>query len=136
MHTSRDQLVIPGNQDFVRNALPADQLTSAIVDEDTPTHCGFTDAEGVAGWESLRAWKDGAPQPDVADLQRACTTVVSSGDVSGPCRFDPDAQIVPFDSSVRLRQAASLPPLGHSQHPYPSVILQPHGGRGSLPARQ
>ena len=65
MHTSEDQLVVPGNEDFISNVLPADQRTIAIVDEDTPTHCGFNDAEGLAGWEALRAWKDGAPQPDV-----------------------------------------------------------------------
>lgn len=125
MHTSRDQLVIPSNQEFVRDVLPANQLTSAIVDEDTPTHCGFTEAEGVAGWEALRAWKDGAPQPDVADLQQQCETFAASGQVDGPCRFDPDAQIAPFDSIVRPR-SSTLPPLrGHSRHALPPGFAPP-----------
>ncbi|HEU4664862.1 MAG TPA: hypothetical protein VFS55_12615, partial [Dokdonella sp.] len=76
MHTSRDQLVVPGNEDFVRDLVPPDQRVVAIVDEDTPSHCGFSDAEGVAGWEALREWIGGAPQPDVADLQQQCEMLV------------------------------------------------------------
>jgi len=121
MHTSRDQLVVPGNQDFVRAALPGDQRTIAIVDEDDPTHCGFTEAEGLAGWEALRAWKDGAPQPDVAALQTECETLQLSGAVDGPCRFDPNAQVAPFDSIVRTREAVTPPARGHSTHRRPIV---------------
>ena len=127
MHTSRDQLVIPSNQEFVRAVLPADQLTSAIVDEDVPTHCGFTEAEGLAGWEALRAWKNGAPQPSVAALQQACSNLQASGVVTGPCRFNPDAQIAPFDSLVRPRPAAPpIAPRQHSQRPIPDILLQSH----------
>jgi hypothetical protein len=117
MHSSKDQLVIPGNENFVRDAVPADQRTIAIVDEDNPTHCGFSDAEGLAGWEALRAWKDGAPQPSVGDLQTACESLVSDADIDGPCRFDPDAEIVPFDQIVRPR-TGGVPPgqRGHSHH--------------------
>ncbi|MEP7043361.1 MAG: hypothetical protein ABI843_09870 [Dokdonella sp.] len=129
MHTSEDQLVIPSNQQFVRDVLPADQLTSAIVDEATPTHCGFTDAEGVAGWEALRAWKDGAPQPSVTDLQQQCEAIAASGAAAGPCRFDPDAQIVPFDSLVRPRPASAPLLRGHSRH------ARPPGYPPALPAQ-
>ncbi|MEO7062163.1 MAG: hypothetical protein ABI082_00115 [Dokdonella sp.] len=127
MHTSRDQLVIPSNQEFIRKTLPANQLTSAIVDEDTPSHCGFTAAEGLAGWEALRAWKDGAPQPDVAVLQKACSTIAASGSAPGPCRFDPGAQLASFDSIVRPRPAAPrLVVRGHSRHAIPDILLQAH----------
>lgn len=121
MHTSEDQLVVPANEDFVRDALPADQRTIAIVDEDSPTHCGFTDAEGLAGWEALRAWKDGAPQPTVADLQQDCESLETSAGTDGPCRFDADAQPVPFDDIVRPRPAIAPPPgrSGHSRHMRP-----------------
>lgn len=120
MHTSQDQLVVPGNEDFVRDAVPADQRTIAIVDEDTPTHCGFSDAEGLAGWEALRAWKDGAPQPTVDDLQQQCQMLATSTGADGPCRFDPDATIVPFDEIVRPRPAGTLPgQRGHSHHQRP-----------------
>ena len=120
MHTSQDQLVIPGNEDFIRAVVPANQLTSAIVDEDAPTHCGFNDAEGLAGWEALRAWKDGAPQPSVANLQTACQSIVAQGVADGPCRFDPDAQVVPFDDIVRPRPSLVQRPTGHSAHAQPA----------------
>jgi hypothetical protein len=121
MHTSRDQLVIPANQDFVRDALPPDQRTIAIVDEDTPTHCGFSDAEGLAGWEQLRAWKDGAPQPDAASLQQQCENLEQTGAVDGPCRFDADAQIAAFDSLVRPRGSLPSHVRGHSTHRRPTL---------------
>lgn len=124
MHTSRDQLVIPSNQEFVRRAVPADQLVSAIVDEDTPTHCGFSDAEGVAGWESLRTWKAGGAQPGVADLQALCERLSVDGTVAGPCRFDPAARVPAFDSVVRPRPPLSALP-GH-----PPLRAPPIGSTG------
>ncbi|MEO5624037.1 MAG: hypothetical protein ABJB02_00405 [Dokdonella sp.] len=136
MHTSRDQLVIPGNEDFVRRAVPANQLTIAIVDEDAPTHCGFTAAEGLAGWEALRRWKDGAPQPDVADLQNACIALQNAHGIAGPCRFDPAAQVVPFDAIVRPRAtdvASPLPVEAHSPHAYPAILRQAHRARVAIP---
>jgi hypothetical protein len=138
MHTSRDQLVVPGNEDFVRDAVPADQRTIAIVDEDEPTHCGFSDAEGLAGWEALRAWKDGAPQPDVGDLQSQCESLETDADVDGPCRFDADASIVPFDDVVRPRPATGLLHVhGHSRHarperPVPFIPATSRRGRGAV----
>ncbi|MGA9343296.1 MAG: hypothetical protein WBV61_13300 [Rhodanobacteraceae bacterium] len=111
LQTSRDELVIPANQSVLRSELPADQITSAIVAEDEPTHCGFTDAEGLAGWEALRQWKDGAPQPTVASLQRDCEALVAAG-TGGPCRLDADVQDVPsFDSQVPARPANPAPPI-------------------------
>jgi hypothetical protein len=117
MHTSRDQLVVPGNQDVVRERIAPDKRVVAIVDEDVPSHCGFSDAEGVAGWEALRTWIGGAPQPQVADLQQQCETLVAGDLADGPCRFDPGADVVPFDAIVRPRpaQAAAAPP-AHSPH--------------------
>lgn len=125
MHTSRDQLVIPGNEDFVRDLVPSAQRTIAIVDEDTPTHCGFSEAEGVAGWEALRAWMGGAAQPGVADLQDQCNDYAATGLVDGPCRFDPDAQITPFDEIVRPRPATVIATPGHSTHARSSIVPPP-----------
>ncbi|MBX3688679.1 hypothetical protein [Dokdonella sp.] len=116
LHTSRDQLVIPGNQDYISAVVPEAQRTLAIVAEDAPTHCGFNLAEGVAGWEALRAWMGGAPQPRVSDLQTLCTSLLAQAPDAGPCRFDPDAQVLPFDATVRPRAVAPLRPFGHSRH--------------------
>ncbi len=129
LHTSQDQLVIPGNQDFLRERIAAEQLTSAIVVEDVPSHCGFTPAEGLAGWEALRGWTAGGSQPRVSDLQTACGDLVADG-IEGPCRFDPDAQVAPFDSVVRPRPAVPglptrLPPVG------PAPLRPPRHTRGA-----
>ena len=88
---------------------------------------GVTDAEGLAGWEALRAWKDGAAQPDVAALQEQCLALVASGVVGGECRFDPDAVIAPFDSIVRPRPAEALL-RGHSLRPLPPGYVPPWVG--------
>ncbi|MEP6484718.1 MAG: hypothetical protein ABJB01_09720 [Rudaea sp.] len=110
IHTSQDQLVIPANQDVLRRALPSSQLTSAIVTESSPTHCGFSLAEGVAGWEALRAWVAGTPQPRVADLQAGCNAAIGAG-AEGPCRYDPNATVPTFDSQVRPRQPITAAPV-------------------------
>ena len=110
IQTSQDQLVIPANQDVLRHVLPSSQLTSALVNESSPTHCGFTVAEGVAGWEALRAWVAGAPQPQVSDLQNTCNAAVAKG-AAGPCRYDASIIVPSFDSQVRRRQASTAPPV-------------------------
>jgi hypothetical protein len=108
IQTSRDQLVIPANQYVLRQTLPSTQLTSALVNEAAPSHCGFTAAEGAAGWEALRAWIGGHAQPQVADLQTTCNAAIGAG-AAGPCRYDASISVPTFDSQVRPRQAASAP---------------------------
>jgi len=132
LHTSKDELVIPGNEDYIRAVLPEQQRTLAIVAEDAPTHCGFNLAEGVAGWEALRAWIAGAPQPRVSDLQTLCTSLLAQAPDAGPCRFDPAAQVERFDAAVRPRALAPTRPVGHSRH-----LRPPHSSGASrhlLPA--
>ena len=102
IHTSQDQLVIPANQSVLRQTLPASQLTSALVSETTPSHCGFSLAEGVAGWEALRAWIATNHQPQVADLENDCNAAVMQG-AAGPCRYDASITPPTFDSQVRPR---------------------------------
>ncbi len=108
IQTSEDQLVIPANQYVLRQTLPSTQLTSALVNEATPTHCGFTLAEGVAGWEALRTWIASGTQPSVNDVQNACTTAIGTG-AAGPCRYDASIQIPTFDSQVRPRETMATP---------------------------
>ena len=106
IHTSQDQLVIPANQYVLRQTLPASQLTSALVNEASPSHCGFSLAEGVAGWEALRAWIATSQQPQVADLENDCNAAVAKG-AAGPCRYDANVQVPSFDSQVRPRPATA-----------------------------
>jgi len=104
LQTSRDQLVVPANQSVLRTRLPANQIVSALVAEDEPTHCGFNEAEGVAGWEALRAWSAGGAKPTVADLQTRCQAAVAA-DIDGPCRFDANIEVPPLDSAIHPRPA-------------------------------
>lgn len=109
MHTSRDELVIPAHQSVLRAALPATQLTSALVNESTPTHCGFTTAEVVAAWEALRQWMAGGAQPTITNLQNDCQAVVAGGTAQGSCRIDPNLVPPSFDSQVAPRPASTAP---------------------------
>jgi hypothetical protein len=95
IHTDGDGLVIVEQEQPYRDAVPAANLTIGIVDEVGNTHCGFTGAELTAGWESLRAWVAGAPQPSPADLQATCNDLAPS--FGGPCRIDPDYVIPNMD---------------------------------------
>lgn len=108
LHTSRDELVIPAHQSVLRATLPAMQLTSALVNESSPSHCGFNTAEGIAAWEALRAWIAGGRQPTIANLQSDCQSAVAAG-VKGPCRIDANLTPPSFDSQVAPRPASTAP---------------------------
>lgn len=101
LHTDKDGLVLVENEGEYAKVVPAGNLTTAIVVEGTPTHCGFTEAETVAGWESLRAWVSGAPQPTAASIQATCLAMPAT--FSGPCRIDPGFVIPEMDGRIRPR---------------------------------
>ena len=102
IHTDGDGLVIVEQEQPYRDSVPAANLTLAIVNEAGNTHCGFSDAEATAGWESLRAWVDGAPQPSATDIQNTCLFLQGQG-VGGPCRFDPSFVLQDLDTRVPPR---------------------------------
>ncbi len=103
IHTDKDGLVIVENQNEYASVVPAANLTVAVVVEDTPTHCDFTDAEALAGWEALRDWVAGSPQPSAASIQSECEQLDSDGTAAGPCRFDPGFEIPDLDQRIRPR---------------------------------
>ncbi len=103
MHTDKDGLVIVENETDYASKVPAGNLTVAIVVEDEPSHCGFTPAELIAGWESLRGWVAGAPQPTAAALQGVCQLVATNPQSPGPCRIDPGFVLQPLNDLVRPR---------------------------------
>ena len=90
--------MIVENQSEYAAVVPPEQLTTAIVVEDTPSHCQFSAGELTAAWESLREWVDGSPQPTVEDLQTSC----GIQDL-GACRFDPSFEVPDMDLRVRPR---------------------------------
>ncbi|MCB1605816.1 MAG: hypothetical protein KDI71_02420 [Xanthomonadales bacterium] len=107
-HTSGDGLVVPAHQQFLRDLLPEAQLTSAYVREANPSHCGFSDAEIVAGWEELRLWLDGGPQPTVGSLNATCEGLRGGG-LEGECRYDASVQPAPLTQTLRPRQLPAFP---------------------------
>lgn len=103
IHTDGDGLVLLEQETDYMEKVPAENFTLGVVAEDVPTHCGFTEAELVASWESLRGWVAGAPQPTAADLQTTCEAIELGGLATGPCRIDPDAPLPDIDERIRPR---------------------------------
>lgn len=102
VHTDGDGLVIVENEKEYQDVVPASNLTVAIVDEAGNTHCGFTDAEIFAGWQSLVGWVDGGPQPTPTSIQNTCQYLQLLG-ISGPCRYDPGYVIPDMDGRIAPR---------------------------------
>ncbi len=101
IHTDKDGLVIVENQSDYASKVPEESLTVGVVVEKTPSHCGFTPAEAVAGWEATVEWVNTGMQPTVEDLQTDCEAF--AGLFGGPCRFDPDFEIPSLDERIRPR---------------------------------
>lgn len=102
IHTDGDGLVIVENEKEYQDVVPASNLTVGIVDEAGNSHCGFTEAELVGGWEALRGWLAGGPQPTPTDLQDTCLAV-QAGSASGPCRIDPGFVVPDMDGRIPPR---------------------------------
>lgn len=107
IHTSQDGLVKPENQQVLSGLVSSNQLTTAVVAESDPSHCSFTDGEGLAAWNSLRDWVDGEQQPGAADLQQRC---LNNSQDSELCRFDPDFQL--SDSLLEFSRSATAASIG------------------------
>lgn len=102
IHTSGDGLVLVENEKEYQDVVPASNLTVAIVDEaPLNSHCGFNGAETIAGWESLRTWVAGGPQPTPASIQGTCLALAPI--FGGPCRFDPSFVIPDMDGRILPR---------------------------------
>ena len=105
LHTDKDGLVIVENQSEYQGVVDADNLTVGVAVEASPTHCGFSPAELVAGWESLRGWLAGAPQPTAMSLQGTCQFIEATQGVffPGPCRIDPAFVVPDMDDRIAPR---------------------------------
>ena len=99
IHTDGDGLVIVENEEDYADKVPAANLTTAIVDEAGNTHCGFSGPEFIAGWEELRDWIAGGPQPTAQDLQDRCLTLGTAAQ----CRINPAYVIGEFDNRIPPR---------------------------------
>jgi hypothetical protein len=89
LHTDKDGLVVVEQEHSYKSVVPPQNLTTAIAVEAAPSHCGFTQAELVAGWETLRTWVATNAQPHAAHVQGLCQALELGGLAAGPCRIDP-----------------------------------------------
>jgi hypothetical protein len=103
LHTDKDGLVFVEQERSYRNVIAPSKLTTAVVVETTPTHCGFTQGELVAGWESLRGWVGTGVKPGAAQVQGLCSAIVGGGAAMGPCRIDPAYTIQSLDTRILPR---------------------------------
>ena len=102
MHTSGDGLVFVEHEAMYAAVAPPDLFRFAVAQEATPTHCGFTTPELVAGWETLRGWIAGDPPPSALTLQVMCGAL--QGAFPGPCRYNPFFVLPNPDVRFRPRQ--------------------------------
>ena len=109
IHTDKDGLVVVENQTEYASFVPADNLATAVVVEDEPSHCGFSDAEVLVAWESLRSWVDGGEKPTATDLQAACQAAAGD-EFPGPCRYDPTFVPPPFEERILPRPGDPVVP--------------------------
>ncbi|MBK6435162.1 MAG: hypothetical protein IPF83_04280 [Rhodanobacteraceae bacterium] len=106
LHTDGDELVRLAHQQVLRSTY-GNKVLSVPIDENPGTHCGFSSAELVAGWEQLRGWIT-SPQSatDVGALIPGCTAAIAQG-WPGPCRFAPALPIGALATTMRDRNAAA-----------------------------
>ncbi len=102
LHTDKDGLALIENETDYSSKVPPTNFSLAVALETTPSHCGFSPAEIIAGWESLRGWVDGAPQPSAASILGTCQQATAFG-IPGPCRFDPGFVLPGIDGRFRPR---------------------------------
>ena len=103
LHTDKDGLVLLEHETDYASKVPANRFSLGIIKEDVATHCGFTAAELVAGWESLRSWLGTGVKPTAASMQQLCQGIELSGAAVGPCRIDPTIALPPVSGRIRNR---------------------------------
>jgi len=112
IHTSHDGLVRVQNQYALQNLVPSNQLTVGIVDDShSPSHCGFSIDEGLAAWDELTDWVNGALQPSVLDLELACLSTATDED---NCNYDPSLQVV--NGLPTFKRENSIPVTGSNSY--------------------
>lgn len=102
LHTDLDGLVIVENEKEYADVVPASNLTTAVVVEEFPSHCGFNEAEVVASWESLRGWLGTGEQPSAAEIQGTCEFFEANGLAAGPCRIAASCAADPSEGCFQI----------------------------------
>jgi hypothetical protein len=103
LHTDGDDLVVVENLSSYAEVASPEMLVNAVAVERVPTHCGFTPAEIVAGWETLVVWGNNGSRPTVESLQSNCTAFAGLLGLEATCRFDASYEIGNLDDRIAPR---------------------------------
>lgn len=104
IHTSRDGLVPVGNLGEYRDKADPAWTATAVVEESEPSHCGFSAAEAVAGWNLLTGWVEGGGErPGDDAFQAECLSLAGSAH-EGPCRYAAGLDAGDLSHAVRPRR--------------------------------
>ena len=99
--TSGDGLVVPEHLRFLEGKVPENQWRRALVQETTPSHCGFSDGELIASWNHLRDWSQRPTPNSISSLNAACASVPAGGS----CRFATAENLGLLSSKIKTRAA-------------------------------
>ena len=99
--TSGDGLVVPEHLRFLEGKTAPAQWSRALVQESSPSHCGFTETELLSSWEQLRLWSLGSgPKPTISSLNATCNQQSTS---TAACRFASAENLAPLSSKLKAR---------------------------------
>lgn len=103
LHTDLDGENVVEHLGAYADSASPEAFTAVVVAEREPSHCGFTDAERLAAWETLVGWAGGGARPDAGLVQEACQVHADARTAAGPCRIDPDYEIGALDDRILAR---------------------------------
>lgn len=106
VHTSGDGIALAREQGLLARRFEHAPMLIGVAKEFGATHCGFSQGEYDAAWDTMQAWlEDGdAHVPVLAALQANC-----EARTLGPCRFDAEATAAALEPSPSLRPAYTDP---------------------------
>ncbi len=106
MSTSGDEIAAPWQYDRLRMIYPESAGNRAyrmVWDAPAPSHCGFTQAEALAGWSALVT-----PAVSSATLPQVCAAQIAAG-AAGPCRFEQPPGLIRENTEFRPRGSLATP---------------------------
>jgi hypothetical protein len=107
IHTEGDGIVPARQQRLLQQRMGWSRVLSGVTHESTSTHCGFSQGEYDAAWDTLHDWLMSSVEtaPELAALQAHCVTRNV-----GPCRFDATATAIALaEPTPELRPALTDP---------------------------
>jgi hypothetical protein len=116
-HTRMDGVAMAGAQQRFLHQRLETPIALALVDDSTPSHCGYTTPEYDALWKALREWVEYplSPRPDAASLQASC-----NARATGACRFDTqltaDVFLIPTIREPRYPLVDYMSSIGGGNH--------------------